>query len=394
MDDNELCSNNINNEKKNNNELNKKDNKKEKDNDEKINYESEYYELNDLTTEKLEEIKKYFKNKYDINKDENKKLYEEDHNWIKNYEFKYLDNKKDIPGYIKWTGITCSMCAALNALYSLNNFRDFFKKDKLEYNLDNYLKKMSSSLNEFHNIILDIREFYSIPNINLFDFIKKIFIDFDDKKIIISNDEIHKKYVDLIYKSHYLDLDFYSNLLSEILYIFSELLWQLKKNDDDSVMLWYKLDLLNLINRDLNKMIVESIEEGYKLSLINKTLYFDIFKGINENRVININLFKEVKFNDIINIEELIDCSEFLEKNPNLKNKLKYKLKSIIIHCGSSSTGGDFGCFRKDDIEDKYWYFQMNEEVKKYSLEEIINKDKFSGYNTVNTIFLLYELIE
>lgn len=159
-------------------------------------------------------------------------------------------------------------------------------------------------------------------------------------------------------------------------------------------MLWYKLDLLKLRNRDLNKMIVESIEEGYKLSLINKTLYFDIFKGINENRVININLFKEVKFNDIINIEELIDCSEFLEKNPNLKNKLKYKLKSIIIHCGSSSTGGDFGCFRKDDIEDKYWYFQMNEEVKKYSLEEIINKDKFSGYNTVNTIFLLYELIE
>lgn len=199
MDDNELCSNNINNEKKNNNELNKKDNKKEKDNDEKINYESEYYELNDLTTEKLEEIKKYFKNKYDINKDENKKLYEEDHNWIKNYEFKYLDNKKDIPGYIKWTGITCSMCAALNALYSLNNFRDFFKKDKLEYNLDNYLKKMSSSLDERRNIILDIGVFYSISNINLFDFIKRIFMDFDDKKIIISNDEIHKRYVDLIY---------------------------------------------------------------------------------------------------------------------------------------------------------------------------------------------------
>ena len=128
------------------------------------------------------------------------------------------------------------------------------------------------------------------------------------------------------------------------------------------------------------------------LCSINNILYFRILKGNNDEFVYDTNLFKEIIITDNLDLETIFDCSDFFKKNPDLKGKLKYKLKSIIIHCGPDSKGGDYGCFRKDDKEDKYWYFQMSKEPAKYTLNDIINMKDFAGYNTVNVIDLLFEL--
>lgn len=397
-----------------NNNKNKKDEDNNKDNDEEdneeedneTNHELEGIQLKELTSEKIEEVKNYYKDKFDINKEKNRKLYEEDHNWIENCTFNYKENTKNIPGYIQWTGATCSMCSVLNALYGLEQFRNFLKKDNLLDNLGDYLQRINTSLDGDCSPF--IHDFYNFFSINLFDFLKKIFNNFDDNKIIISTADIHKKYVKLIFNyfdskdklNKTIDEKLHKNLLDDIFSKFAKIFFSFRDKDGEITTLDHCLDLLKLKSIDLKSMIVEYVKKEAKfdsdkramLCSIDNILHFRIFKGFDKESVYDTNLFEEIKITDNLDLETIFDCSDFFKKNPDLKGKLKYKLKSIIIHCGSNSTGGDYGCFRKDDEEDKYWYFQMSKEPKKYTLNEINNMKDFAGYNTVNDIDLIFEL--
>ena len=259
-----IDNNNKNKKDENNNEVNDEVNDEE---DNKTNHELEGIELKELTPEKLEEVKNYYKDKFDINKEKNRKLYEEDHNWIENYTFNYKENTKNIPGYIQWTGTTCSMCAVINALYGLKYFRDFLKKDNLLDNLDDYLKIINTSLYDEYSPFID--DFYNFFIINLFDFLKKIFNNFDDKKIIISTADLHKKYVKLIFNdsiskdklNKIIDEKLHKNLLDDIFLKFSKFFFSFLDKDGNITDLHYYLDLLKLESRDLKSMIIEYVKK-------------------------------------------------------------------------------------------------------------------------------------
>ena len=404
-----IDNNNKNKNDKDNNKVNDEEDSDEEDSDEEdseTNPELDCIQLKDLTSEKLEEVKNYYKDKYDINKEKNKKLYEEDHNWIENYTFNYNENTKNIPGYIQWAGDTCSMCSVLNALYGLKQFRNFLKKDKLLDNLDDYWERVNTSLDGDYSPFID--DFYSFFSINLFDFLKKIFNNFDYNKIIIPTADLHKEYVKLIFNyfgskdklNKKIEKELHHNLLDDILEKFAKIPFVFRDKDGKTNTLDYCLDLLKLKSRDLESMIVEHVKKYAEfdsdkramLCSIDNILHFRILKDNDDKSVYNTNLFKEITLTDNLDLENIFDCSDFFKKNPDLKGKLKYKLKSIIIHCGPDSTGGDYGCFRKDDKEDKYWHFQMRKEPTKYTLNEINNMENFACYKTVNDIDLVFEL--
>lgn len=251
----------------NKNKKDKDNNKEDDEEDEETNYELEFIELKELTPKKLEEVKNYYKDKFDINKEKNRKFYEEDHNWIENYTFNYKKNTKKIPGYIQWTGTTCSMCSVLNALYGLEQFRNFLKKDNLLDNLDDYLKRVSTSLNDEYRPSID--DFYNFFSINLFDFLKKIFNNFDDNKIIISNADLHKKYVKLILNYFFskdelnkiIEENFHHNLLDDIFSKFAKIIFSFLDKDLKITDLHYCLNLSALESRDLKSMIIEYVKK-------------------------------------------------------------------------------------------------------------------------------------